>query len=204
MFGQFSGRAEDAGAGSPYIGGMATPPNHAPAGAPVPRDTAPHDHAHAPGGGRPAALPPWQPPSPEARARFLAALRPDANGLVAAIAQAAGTGEVLMLAWMNAEAVESTLATGRVTYYSRSRRALWRKGETSGQVQHLLDLRLDCDGDALLATVHQDGVACHTGRRSCFSWGLQDGMVAPLEPVLADPAALYGAAQGGSAAPGAD
>ena len=99
-----------------------------------------------------------------------------------------------MLAWMNAEAVEETLATGRVTYYSRSRKGLWRKGETSGQVQHLIDLRLDCDGDALLATVHQDGVACHTGRRSCFSWGLQNGAVAPLEPVLADPAALYGAA----------
>ncbi|WP_458096511.1 phosphoribosyl-AMP cyclohydrolase [Roseomonas sp. WA12] len=183
---------------------MATPPNHAPAGAsgPTLRDSGPH--AHSPGNGRPAALPVWQPPSPEARARFLAALRPDANGLVAAIAQAEGTGEVLMLAWMNAEAVEETLATGRVTYYSRSRRALWRKGETSGQVQHLLDLRLDCDGDALLATVHQDGVACHTGRRSCFSWGLQDGAVAPLEPVLADPAALYGAARGTTDGSGAD
>jgi phosphoribosyl-AMP cyclohydrolase len=160
--------AEDAGAGPAYIGRMATPPK------------------------RPADLAPWQPPSPEARARFLAALKPDANGLVAAIAQAHGTGEVLMLAWMNAEAVEETLSTGRVTYYSRSRKALWRKGETSGQVQHLIELRLDCDGDALLATVHQDGVACHTGRRSCFSWGLKEGSVEPLEPVLADPAALYG------------
>jgi phosphoribosyl-AMP cyclohydrolase len=144
--------------------------------------------------GRPAGLPAWHAPSPEARARFLAALRPDANGLVAAIAQAHGTGEVLMMAWMSPEAVEETLATGRVTYYSRSRRALWRKGETSGQVQHLIDLRLDCDGDALLATVHQDGVACHTGRRSCFSWGLKEEAVQPLEPVLADPAALYGTA----------
>ncbi|WP_159348447.1 phosphoribosyl-AMP cyclohydrolase [Roseomonas harenae] len=143
---------------------------------------------------RPAGLPAWHAPSPEARARFLAALRPDANGLVAAIAQAHGTGEVLMMAWMSPEAVEETLATGRVTYYSRSRRALWRKGETSGQVQHLIDLRLDCDGDALLATVHQDGVACHTGRRSCFSWGLKEEAVQPLEPVLADPAALYGTA----------
>ncbi|WP_084697905.1 phosphoribosyl-AMP cyclohydrolase [Muricoccus aerilatus] len=141
--------------------------------------------------GRPADLPPWQPPSPEACAAFVAALKPDTNGLVAAIAQAHGTGEVLMLAWMNAESVAETLETGRVTYYSRSRRALWRKGETSGQVQHLIDLRLDCDGDALLATVHQDGVACHTGRRSCFSWGLSAGEVAPLEPVLTDPAALY-------------
>ncbi|TPG61284.1 phosphoribosyl-AMP cyclohydrolase [Roseomonas nepalensis] len=141
---------------------------------------------------RPAALPAWHPPSPDARAAFVAALRPDEKGLVAAIAQAEGTGEVLMLAWMNAEAVAETLETGRVTYYSRSRRKLWRKGATSGQVQHLLDLRLDCDGDALLATVHQEGVACHTGRRSCFSWGLAGEAVAPLEPVLQDPARLYG------------
>ncbi|WP_338662225.1 phosphoribosyl-AMP cyclohydrolase [Pararoseomonas sp. SCSIO 73927] len=151
---------------------MTTPPNRAPE--------------------RPAALPAWNPPSPEARSRFLAALKPDSNGLVAAIAQVHGTGEVLMLAWMNGEAVEETLRTGRVTYYSRSRKGLWRKGETSGQVQHLIDLRLDCDGDALLATVHQDGVACHTGRRSCFSWGLQGEEVRPLEPVRADPEALYG------------
>jgi len=143
---------------------------------------------------RPSSLPAWQPASPEARAAFVAALKPDASGLVAAIAQAHGTGEVLMLAWMNVEAVAETLETGRVTYYSRSRRGLWRKGETSGQVQHLIDLRLDCDGDALLAIVHQDGVACHTGRRSCFSWGLAGQAVAPLEPVLADPAALYGTA----------
>lgn len=156
---------------------MADPPNLAPD--PVPD-------------ARPAGLPAWHPPSPEARAAFLAALRTDANGLVAAIAQAHGTGEVLMLAWMNAEAVAETLETGRVTYYSRSRRELWRKGATSGQVQHLLDLRLDCDGDALLATVHQEGVACHTGRRSCFSWGLAGASVAPLEPVLQDPALLYG------------
>ncbi|MBP0493180.1 phosphoribosyl-AMP cyclohydrolase [Roseomonas indoligenes] len=157
---------------------MTTPPNRAPGASPL----------------RPAGLPAWNPPSPEARSRFQAALKPDSNGLVAAIAQAHGTGEVLMLAWMNAEAVEETLRTGRVTYYSRSRKGLWRKGETSGQVQHLIDLRLDCDGDALLATVHQDGVACHTGRRSCFSWGLAEEEVRPLEPVLADPAALYGSA----------
>ncbi|MCR0982088.1 phosphoribosyl-AMP cyclohydrolase [Roseomonas populi] len=158
---------------------MSTPPNRAPEGAPS----------------RPADLPAWNPPTQEARSSFVGALRPDSNGLVAAIAQAHGTGEVLMLAWMNAEAVEETLRTGRVTYYSRSRKGLWRKGETSGQVQHLIDLRLDCDGDALLATVHQDGVACHTGRRSCFSWGLSGEEVRPLEPVLADPAALYGGAR---------
>ena len=140
---------------------------------------------------RPAHLPPWSAPDAAARAAFVAALRPDPKGLVAAVAQARDTGEVLMLAWMNGEAVEETLATGRVTYFSRSRGALWRKGETSGQVQHLLDLRLDCDGDALLAVVEQEGVACHTGRRSCFSWGLRDGTVTAVEPVLAAPEALY-------------
>ena len=90
------------------------------------------------------------------------------DGLVPAIAQQHDTGEVLMLAWMNREAVRITLAEGRACYWSRSRRALWRKGETSGQVQHLHELRLDCDGDAILLLVEQDGVACHTGRRSCF------------------------------------
>src|SRR5580692_8183630 len=92
----------------------------------------------------------------------------DANGLVPAIAQQHDTGEVLMMAWMNAEAVRETLATSRVCYYSRSRAALWRKGETSGQTQHLTELRVDCDGDTLLLLVRQDGVACHTGRRNCF------------------------------------
>jgi phosphoribosyl-AMP cyclohydrolase len=92
----------------------------------------------------------------------------DANGLVPAIAQQHDTGEVLMFAWMNRAAVAETLATGRVCYYSRSRAALWRKGETSGQTQRLIELRLDCDGDALLVLVDQPGVACHTGRRDCF------------------------------------
>jgi phosphoribosyl-AMP cyclohydrolase len=90
------------------------------------------------------------------------------DGLVPAIAQQHDTGEVLMLAWMNREAVRITLAEGRACYWSRSRQALWRKGETSGQVQRLHELRLDCDGDAVLLLVEQDGVACHTGRRSCF------------------------------------
>lgn len=98
----------------------------------------------------------------------LDALRFDANGLVAAIAQQHDTGEVLMLAWMNADAVAETLATGRVCYWSRSRGKLWRKGESSGQEQRLVELRVDCDGDALLLLVDQTGVACHTGRRSCF------------------------------------
>ncbi len=109
-------------------------------------------------------------------APLLSAIRFDASGLVAAIAQQHDTGEVLMLAWMNADAARETLATGRVCYFSRSRNALWRKGETSGQVQRLVEMRLDCDGDALLLLVEQQGVACHTGRRSCFYRAARDGM----------------------------
>ena len=122
-------------------------------------------------------------------------LTPDfdkAGGLLPAVAQDADTGQVLMLAWMNREAVEETLATGRACYFSRSRGGLWRKGETSGQVQRLMGLRLDCDGDALLALVDQHGVACHTGRRSCFFRALRDGELAPIAAPLADPGALYG------------
>ena len=92
----------------------------------------------------------------------------DDRGLIPCIAQEAETGEVLMMAWMNAEAVRRTLETGRVTYWSRSRAAFWVKGETSGHVQALVDLRVDCDRDCLLALVRQEGPACHTNRRSCF------------------------------------
>lgn len=92
----------------------------------------------------------------------------DERGLLPAIAQDADTGEVLMLAWMNAEAVGRTLETGRVTYWSRSRATFWVKGETSGHVQELVEMRVDCDRDALVLTVRQTGPACHTGRRSCF------------------------------------
>ena len=99
----------------------------------------------------------------------------DANGLIPVIAQDHGSGEVLMLAWMNAEAVARTLATGRVTYWSRSRSSFWVKGETSGHVQKLVELRLDCDRDCLLALVEQAGPACHTNRRSCFYTALRDG-----------------------------
>jgi phosphoribosyl-AMP cyclohydrolase len=97
-------------------------------------------------------------------------LRPkfDEHGLIAAIAQDADTGEVLMLAWMNAEALEQTLASGRAVYWSRSRNKLWRKGDESGHAQHVVDVRVDCDQDAVLLKVKQDGAACHTGRRSCF------------------------------------
>ncbi|NBO20133.1 MAG: phosphoribosyl-AMP cyclohydrolase [Proteobacteria bacterium] len=92
----------------------------------------------------------------------------DERGLVPAIAQEEGTGKVLMLAWMNAESIRQTLETGRVTYWSRSRGELWRKGDTSGHVQQLSELFIDCDGDALLLTVRQTGPACHTGEKSCF------------------------------------
>ncbi len=122
----------------------------------------------------------------------LAAVRFNDNGLVPAIAQAAGTGEILMMAWMNAEAVAETLTTGRVCYYSRSRKGLWRKGETSGQVQHLRELLVDCDGDTILLIVEQEGVACHTGRRSCFYRAFRDGAWIEVSGVETDPAILYG------------
>ena len=97
------------------------------------------------------------------------------NGLIPAIAQDATTGEVLMMAWMNAEAVQRTLDTGRVTYWSRSRQAFWVKGETSGHTQELVAMRVDCDRDCLLVVVNQTGPACHTNRRSCFFTGVETG-----------------------------
>ena len=130
-----------------------------------------------------------QPPPPG----LWESIRFDAAGLVPAIAQQHDTGEVLMLAWMSREAVAETLATGRVCYFSRSRSRLWRKGERSGQVQRLVELRLDCDGDALLVLVDQTGVACHTGRRSCFFRAVRQGALTEIAAPAADPAALYGA-----------
>jgi len=124
------------------------------------------------------------------------AIRFDAAGLVPAIAQQYDTGEVLMLAWMNRDAVAETLATGRVCYFSRSRFRLWRKGESSGQTQRLVELRLDCDGDALLVLVDQTGVACHTGRRSCFFRAVRGGALVEIAAPEIDPAQLYGAAHG--------
>src|SRR5271170_3376682 len=126
------------------------------------------------------------PDSPPA-ADILAAIAFDADGLVPAIAQQHDTGEILMLAWMNREAVAETLATGRVCYFSRSRGRLWRKGETSGQVQRLHELRIDCDGDALLLLVDQTGVACHTGRRSCFYRAARDGELIEIAAPLVSP-----------------
>jgi phosphoribosyl-AMP cyclohydrolase len=112
-------------------------------------------------------------------------------GLIPAIAQDQKTGEVLMVAWMNREAIEETLATGQVCYFSRSRRKLWRKGETSGQVQKLVELRIDCDGDAILLLVEQTGVACHTGRRSCFFRAVREGALVTIAGPETTPEALY-------------
>jgi phosphoribosyl-AMP cyclohydrolase len=107
---------------------------------------------------------------------WLQEVRWDRSGLVPAIAQEAGTGKVLMFAWMNREALLETAATGRAVYWSRSRARLWRKGEESGHVQHVHELRLDCDGDVVLLCVEQTGgIACHTGRHSCFFRRLEDG-----------------------------
>jgi phosphoribosyl-AMP cyclohydrolase len=104
-----------------------------------------------------------------------ASLAYDARGLIPAVAQDHATGAVLMLAWMNADSVARTLATGRVTYWSRSRGELWEKGATSGNVQELVEMRIDCDRDALLLIVRQTGPACHTGRRSCFFTAVRGG-----------------------------
>ena len=109
----------------------------------------------------------------------------DMRGLIPAIAQDAESGEVLMMAWMNAEAVARTLETGRVTYWSRSRSAFWVKGETSGHVQELVEMRVDCDRDCLLLAVRQTGPACHTNRRSCFYTAIRDDREAILtEPMV--------------------
>ena len=119
-------------------------------------------------------------------------LRFNSRGLIPAIAQQHDTKDVLMLAWMSRESIEETLATGRVTYYSRSRQALWRKGESSGQTQMLVDMRLDCDGDALLLMVDQVGVACHTGRQSCFYRAQRDGSLEEIMKPEVSQEELYG------------
>ncbi len=106
-------------------------------------------------------------------------------GLIPAIAQDASSGEVLMMAWMNIQAIEKTLETGRITYWSRSRQSFWIKGETSGHVQELVDFRFDCDRDCLLVLVRQTGAACHTNRRTCFYTAVRDGdeveLMSPME-----------------------
>lgn len=116
----------------------------------------------------------------------------DEQGLVPAIAQDAATGEVLMFAWMNREALEKTVATGQAVYWSRSRRKLWHKGEESGHFQKVVEVRIDCDRDVVLLKVEQvGGIACHTGRRSCFFNKLTNGQWQEAEPVLKDPKEIY-------------
>lgn len=114
------------------------------------------------------------------------------HGLVAAIAQDAASGEVLMLAWMNEEAWQKTLATGEAHYYSRSRKTLWHKGGTSGHVQKVKAVRLDCDNDAVLLLIEQQGAACHEGYRSCFFREQRDGARSICSPKLFDPSEVYG------------
>ncbi|MBB3189118.1 phosphoribosyl-AMP cyclohydrolase [Halomonas cerina] len=123
---------------------------------------------------------------------ILDAIRFNADGLIPAIAQQHDSGEVLMMAWMNREALEETLRTGRVCYWSRSRGTLWRKGERSGQQQRLQGAALDCDGDTLLLQVDQTGPACHSGRRSCFYVALEGDQARVTSAPLIDPATLYG------------
>ena len=117
----------------------------------------------------------------------------NSDGLVPAVAKDWKSGKVLMMAWMSAESLRCTVEEGRAVYWSRSRQALWRKGESSGNVQELKSLRLDCDGDTLLLEVEQlGGMACHTGREHCFYRQLTDGEWQTVEPVLKDPKEIYG------------
>jgi phosphoribosyl-AMP cyclohydrolase len=117
----------------------------------------------------------------------------DAQGLVPVVTQEAATGQILMVAWMNREALTLTVQQGRAVYWSRSRQRLWYKGEESGHLQQVQEIRLDCDGDVLLLEVEQQGgVACHTGRHSCFYRQLQGESWAAVDPVLKDPAEVYG------------
>ena len=124
--------------------------------------------------------------------QLLTEMKFDSNGLVPAIAQQHDTGEVLMMAWMNVDAIRESLTSGRVCYWSRSRGALWKKGETSGQIQALKELRVDCDGDTILVLVDQTGVACHTGRRNCFYRAVRNGEFIEIADIETDPKALYG------------
>jgi phosphoribosyl-AMP cyclohydrolase len=123
---------------------------------------------------------------------WLDAVKWNADGLVPVVAQEAATGKILMVAWMNREALAQTVSTGEAVYWSRSRGRLWRKGEESGHVQKVKELRMDCDEDVLLLEVEQlGGIACHTGRHSCFYRRLESGRWESVEPVLKDPRELY-------------
>jgi phosphoribosyl-AMP cyclohydrolase len=122
--------------------------------------------------------------------KMLAAIQFNAQGLVPAIAQQHDTGEVLMMAYMDRNAVMETMSTGRACYWSRSRKAPWRKGDTSGHTQELVELRVDCDGDTLLVEVEQTGVACHTGRHNCFFRAIRDGELTEIAPIEVDMASI--------------
>ena len=116
----------------------------------------------------------------------------DADGLIPAVAQEAGTGRILMLAWMNREAIAESVRSGRAVYWSRSRKRLWRKGEESGHVQLIREFRLDCDADVIVLEVEQiGGIACHTGHGRCFFRKLENGAWVETEPVLKDPGQIY-------------
>jgi phosphoribosyl-AMP cyclohydrolase len=124
---------------------------------------------------------------------WLDAVRWDERGLAPVVTQDAASGRVLTLAWMNRAALAETVHSGQAVYWSRSRARLWRKGEESGHVQRIVELRLDCDADAILLRVEQvGGIACHTGRERCFFLKLQDGRWVETDPVLKDPAEIYG------------
>lgn len=131
-------------------------------------------------------------PSGNLSGAWLDAVRWDDAGLVTALAQEIGSGRILMVAWMNREALAETAASGRAVYWSRSRQRLWHKGEESGHFQRVREIRLDCDGDVVLLQVEQQGgIACHTGRHSCFFSTLVDGEWVVTDPVLRDPETIY-------------
>lgn len=137
--------------------------------------------------------------APEVDPLWVAQVKWTDDGLVPAIAQDVRTGRVLMLAWMNRDSLRLSLAEGRAIYWSRSRGRLWRKGEESGHVQRLHDVRLDCDGDAVLLLVEQEGdIACHTGRESCFFSSLSNGEFVAVDPVLKSAREIYGKPSGGT------
>ena len=124
--------------------------------------------------------------------KVIDSLKFNSDGLIPAVSQQHDTGEILMMAWMNKDAVAETLRVGRVCYWSRSRQKLWRKGESSGQIQTLRELRWDCDADTLLLQVDQKGVACHTGRHNCFFYAVRDSEVQEISEVEINPDELYG------------
>ena len=133
----------------------------------------------------------FKPLSTQSIKKVLGRIEFDQNGLIPVIVQQYNTGEVLMMAWMNDNAITDTLKTGRIFYYSRSRNSLWRKGEQSGQTQKLKDFRFDCDGDTILLQVEQTGVACHTGRQNCFFNAVRGKKISIIEEIKIQPRDLY-------------